>query len=308
MNTENKRILNKAKPPGTVLAGRYELYEQIGSGGFSIVYEERDLQSDLKVAVKECTILSEKDRFLREAKMLENYEKEDAIVSVFDFFEENDTAYIVMEFLEGENLRDYIEKNGKWTMEETVQRMSPVMKTLEHMHKDNVIHRDISPENLMVLGDGSLKLLDFGAAKQYEDSTLSRLVVKANYSPPEQMDAKGIFGSWSDVYSVCAAMYYCITGQNPEDAISRLMMDDLKKPSELGADILPAAEKTLMSGMALDSSERIQGMAQLRENLEKIYPILTEEEKSALENKKRFRRACIIIVMRLYYHFFQIVC
>lgn len=293
MNTEKEKKTNKAKPPGTVLNGRYELYEPIGRGGFSIVYEAEDRQSGQKVAVKECTILSEKDRFLREAKLLEEYSEEDAIVRVLDFFEENDTAYIVMEFLEGENLRECIEKNGKWTMEETVQQMAPVMETLEHMHRNNVIHRDISPDNIMVLKDGNLKLLDFGAAKQYEDSTLSRLVVKASYSPPEQMDAKGMFGSWSDVYSICAAMYFCITGKNPEDAISRLMMDDLKKPSEHGADILPAAEKTLMSGMALDSSKRIQGMAQLRKDLEKTYPILTEEERIALRRKKRIRKLSI---------------
>lgn len=302
MNTEKAKKKNKAKPPGTVLNGRYELYEPIGRGGFSIVYEAEDRQSGQKVAVKECTILSEKDRFLREAKLMEEYSEEDAIVRVLDYFEENDTAYIVMEFLEGENLRECIEKDGKWTMEETVQRMAPVMETLEHMHRNNVIHRDISPDNIMVLKDGKLKLLDFGAAKQYEDSTLSRLVVKASYSPPEQMDAKGMFGSWSDVYSICAAMYFCITGKNPEDAISRLMMDDLKKPSELGANILPAAEKTLMSGMALDSSKRIQGMSQLRKELEKTYPILTEEEKTALRRKKRIRKisiaaaVCIIAV------------
>ena len=178
-------------------------------------------------------------------------------------------------------------------MEDTVQRMAPVMETLEHMHKDNVIHRDISPDNIMVVEDGSLKLLDFGAAKQYSDSTLSRLVVKASYSPPEQMDARGMFGSWSDVYSICAAIYFCITGKNPEDAISRLMIDDLKRPSELGADILPAAEKTLMRGMALDSSERIRDMALLRAGLEKVYPILTYEEQKELERKKKHRSRII---------------
>ncbi len=276
---------NKAKPAGTVLGGRYELKGVVGRGGFSIVYEATDLKSGEKVAVKECTVLSEKERFLREAKMLADYAGESAIVRVIGYFEDEETAYIVMEFLEGENLRECIEHSGRWTMEEAVQRMAPVMETLGHMHSNNVIHRDISPDNIMVLGDGSLKLLDFGAAKQYEDSTLSRLVVKASYSPPEQMDAKGVFGSWSDVYSICAAMYFCITGKNPEDAISRLMIDDLQKPSELGADILPAAEKTLMRGMALDSKERIHDIALLRKELEKVYPILSEEEKLEIKRK-----------------------
>lgn len=290
MDRKNTEIINKAKPSDTVLALRYELKRPVGRGGFSIVYEAADLQLGRKVAVKECTIPTEKERFLREAKLLEEYSEEDAIVRVLDYFEENDTAYIVMEFLEGGTLRECIEQGGKWTMERTVERMAPVMETLEHLHKSNVIHRDISPDNIMVLKDGRLKLLDFGAAKQYSDSTMSRLVVKASYSPPEQMDAKGVFGSWSDVYSVCAAMYFCITGKNPEDAISRLMFDDLKKPSELGADILPAAEKALMNGMALDSSKRIRDVAQLRTELEKIYPILSEEEKAAYEKKKKLRK------------------
>lgn len=186
---------NKVKPAGTVLSGRYELKGVVGHGGFSIVYEATDLKNGEKVAIKECTILSEKERFLREAKMLADYAGESAIVRVIGYFEDEETAYIVMEFLEGENLRECIEHSGIWTMEEAVQRMAPVMETLEHMHSNNVIHRDISPDNIMVLEDGSLKLLDFGAAKQYEDSTLSRLVVKASYSPPEQMDAKGVFGS-----------------------------------------------------------------------------------------------------------------
>lgn len=273
----------------TLLADRYRIREKVGQGGFSIVYDAEDTQTGRRVAVKECTIPSEKERFLREAKLLEDFADEDAVVTVLDFFEDGGTAYIVMEYLDGETLRSNIERNGRWDIEETVKRMSPVMKTLGRMHAKGVIHRDISPDNLMVIGDGRLILLDFGAARQYEDSTLSRMVVKASYSPPEQMDAKGIFGSWSDVYSVCAAIYFCITGSNPEDAISRLMLDELKKPSELGAKILPAAEKTLMRGMALDSKERIGSMEQLRTELENTYPPLSPEEKLALKRRKRNR-------------------
>lgn len=284
-----------SRPQGTTLAGRYVLREPVGRGGFSIVYDAVDLRTDRRVAVKECTIPTEKERFLREAKILEDFAGEDAIVTVLDFFEDEGSAYIVMEFIEGETLRSRIERSGRMDIEDTVRLMSPVMKTLGRMHEKGVIHRDISPDNLMVTKDGSLKLLDFGAARQYEESTLSRLVVKANYSPPEQMDAKGIFGSWSDVYSICGAIYFCITGHNPEDAISRLMLDDLKKPSELGAVILPAAEKTLMSGMALDSKERIRSMEQLRSELEKTYPILSEEEKKARKRKKRIKRTLAIL-------------
>ena len=277
---------SSCRPCGTELVGRYRLSDPIDRGGFSIIYYAADLQTGRRVAVKECTIPSEKERFLREAKLLEDLTEEDSIVSVLDFFEIDGTAFIVMEFLNGETLRENIKNKGKWNIEDAVRYMSPVMKTLERMHQKGVIHRDISPDNIMVMDDGSLKLLDFGAAKQYEDSTLSRMVVKASYSPPEQMDAKGIFGSWSDVYSVCATIYFCITGTNPEDAISRLMFDELKKPTELGAAIPPNAEKTLMKGMALDSRDRIQDMDILRTELENASPLLTDEERRLRARKK----------------------
>ena len=247
----------------TVIGGRYGIGEAVGSGCFSTVYEAADLQSGVKVAVKECPFPMETDRSLQEAKVLIEYAREDSIVTVFDAFEEDDAVYIVMEFLEGVTLRDFIEQNGTWTMDETLRRLSPVMKMLDHMHTGNVVHGDISPDNIMVLKDGRLKLLGIRTEDQNQNITLTRLVAQARYSPPEQLDAKGEFGSWSDVYSVCAVMYFCITGRDPDDAVSRMMLDDLKKPSGLDADILPAAEKTLMRGLSLDGKERVRSMTEL---------------------------------------------
>lgn len=251
------------RPADIVIGGRYRIREVVGSGVSSTVYEAAVLQSGVKVAVKKRPFPMETDRYLQEAKILREYAGEDAIVTVFDAFEEDDAVYIVMEFLEGVTLRDFIEQNGTWTMDETLRRLFPVMKTLDHMHTGNVVHGDISPDNIMVLKDGRLKLLGISTEDQYQNITLTRLVAQARYSPPEQLDSKGVFGSWSDVYSVCAVMYYCITGRDPDDAVSRMMLDDLKKPSGLDADILPAAEKTLMRGLTLDGKERVHSMTEL---------------------------------------------
>lgn len=169
---------------------------------------------------------------------------------------------IVME----ETLREHIEHNGNLTMDETLQRMTPVMKTLEHMHKRADMHGDISPDNLRVLRDGSLKLTDPEEEDQFKDITLTRLVAGSCYSPPEKLDVKGVFGSWSDVYSICAVMYFCITGKDPDDVVTRLLFDDLKRPSELDADITSGDEKTLMRGLMLDSNNRIHDMIQLQQS------------------------------------------
>ena len=168
-----------------------------------------------------------------------------------------------------ETLRDFIEHNNSRTMHETLQLMTPVMKTLEHMHKNKVIHGGVSPDSLEVLSDGHLELLDPDKEDRWRDITLTKLVDKASYSAPESLDTKGISGSWSDVYSVCAVMYFCVTGVDPRDAVSRMLLDDLKLPSELGADIRSAAEGILMKGLDLDSTKRLRSITQLRLGLEK---------------------------------------
>jgi serine/threonine protein kinase len=179
---------------------------------------------------------------------------------------EDDSAYIVTELPEGDTLRSFIEQKGTWTMKKTLQLMNPLMKSLEKKDDDDVACRDISPDKLIVMQDGNLRLLDFDNTDQRMDITLTSLAAGSCYTPPEKLDVKGVSGSWSDVYSVCAVIYYCITGSDPEDAVSRLLLDDLRKPSELDADITSSEEKTLMRGMTLDSKERIQDIIQLQQS------------------------------------------
>lgn len=280
----------KDKPEGTLLAGRYDVKRVVGKGGFSIVYEAVDTQNGSRVAVKECTEPSGTERFLREAGMLRDFAEESAIVSVLDTFEENDTAYIVMEYVDGVTLREHIKGSGKMKAEDAVKLFYPVMDALAKLHAAGIIHRDISPDNLMLRPDKSLVLLDFGAARSYHEPGVSRLVFKSSYSPPEQMDDKGVLGSYTDIYSLCATMYYCLTGHDPDDVLARLLLDELRAPSELGSDIKPQAEKLLMNGLALDAKTRLQSAAQLKAGLEEVYPLLTEEELAAIIRKKKRKR------------------
>lgn len=283
----------QALEPGTILDGRYEIVRVIGEGGFGITYEAVNQHTGQQTAIKEHKE-GNSDKILREARVLRDFAAEPAIVTVFDSFLENGKAYMVMEYLEGVTLAEEIKRNGKWTSEKTVQAFIPVMHALERMHKAGVIHRDISPDNLMVKPDGALVLMDFGAAKEVSTNNYTQTsIYKSVYSPPEQRDIGMTLGSYTDVYALCAAIYYCITGNEPEDSLSRLLFDELKNPSEAGADILPRAEKALLKGLELKCEDRIQEVNLLREELEAVYPDLTEEERIAAEKRKQQRRILI---------------
>ena len=288
--------INGILEEGFLLDGRYKISRVLGEGGFGITYDAVNIHSGKRVAVK-ANRHGDPQKFLQEARTLRDFEAETSIVSVLDYFETEGTAYIVMEYLDGIPLSLEIRQKGKWETERAVHSFIPVMNALEHMHQASVIHRDISPDNLMVMSDGRLILMDFGAAKEiHKQNVTSTSVYKSVYSPPEQRESGITLGSYTDVYALCATLYYCITGQEPEDALSRLLFDELKKPSECGADIRHGAEKALMNGLELDSVNRTQEISELREELEKYYPNLTEEEKRIRKQRKKRRNRILLIL------------
>lgn len=290
--------------PGTRLAGRYLVGCALGEGGFGITYLGRDEKLDMHVAVKEyypkgyanrantvsakveCAAEGEnravfekgRERFLREARSLARFSGEAGIVDVRDFFEENNTAYIVMEYLEGETLAAYLKRKGKLTMQESLDLLLPVMRSLQRIHTQGIIHRDISPDNIMLAG-GRVKLLDFGAARSVsgaENHSLS-VMLKPGYAPEEQYRSKGKQGPWTDVYALCATIYRCITGVTPDDAAQRVFSDDLKVPSALGASISPAQERALLKGMALYRKDRWQSVDELLNAMQNMQPEADED-------------------------------
>lgn len=272
---------------GTLLKNRYLIGKSLGQGGFGITYIGLDTMLEMRVAIKEYypngfsnrnhevtdhvtlttsnSDLYEKGKagFLREAKTLARFYEEPGIVSVRDFFEANNTAYIVMEYLEGITLKKYVEAKGKISADVLFRVMRPLIQSLEKVHSQGIVHRDISPDNIMILRGGRLKLLDFGAARKVDGDKSLSVLLKPGYAPEEQYRSKGKQGPWTDVYSLCATMYYCLTETRPEEAVERVINDDLARPSELGAKIAPSQESVLLRGMAVRAGERYQSMRDL---------------------------------------------
>lgn len=277
--------------PGTVLREKYLIGKAIGEGGFGITYIGRDLTLDMRVAVKEYyphgasnrnnersnyVTMSERSReasekemqrFLNEARTLARFSDNPGVVSVRDFFKDNGTAYIVMEYLDGITLKSYLGKHGHIPPKDLAEMLDPVLQALHGIHKQGLIHRDISPDNIMLLKDGRLKLLDFGAARYVGEGRTLSVVLKPGYAPEEQYRSKGDQGPWTDVYAICATIYKCITGITPDESIQRVFEDELKRPSELGIDIPPEYEQALMQGLAVKSADRIQSVDPLRRSL-----------------------------------------
>ncbi|MBR2047810.1 MAG: protein kinase [Oscillospiraceae bacterium] len=274
-------------PAGTLLQDRFWVGRSLGEGGFGITYLGRDIKLDRRVAIKEyyprtlvrrdsgttlrvtCYTGSDPhfqkgvEQFLTEAKTLARLEDIPEIVKVIDYFPENDTAYIVMEYLDGTTLAHY----GIRPANELFGMLMPVMKAMDAMHQEGVIHRDISPDNLMVLKkNGQVKLMDFGCARELTGRSTMTIQLKPGFAPPEQYTGHEQ-GPWTDVYGLCATIYYCITGKLPPEATHRLVRDELIPPSQLCEGILPHQEQALVKGLAVMVENRWQSAAQLYQAL-----------------------------------------
>lgn len=282
-------------PPGTVLKERYLIGRALGEGGFGITYIGCDLRLKMRVAIKEyfpkdkasrvskdslrlCCYASSaasryadgKKLFLREALTLAKMDKQSVIVGVRDFFEENNTAYIVMEYVDGTTFKDLTaHRGGRIPPAELLALMEPLFSALIAMHARGLIHRDISPDNLM-LENGRIRLLDFGCAREAHDGdTTLTATMKQGYAPVEQYQNKGQ-GPWTDVYGLCATVYYCLTGVKPPQAVDRLVEDELIPPRKLGVALTERQEQAILRGMDVRPRRRFQSMRDLHDALYEI--------------------------------------
>lgn len=303
--------------PFTVLNGKYLVGSVLGEGGFGITYIGYDLNLELRIAIKEfypngfcrressvTNTLSSyggsqgesfekwRSRFVKEAKSLAKCTNLSGIVGVKDFFEENNTAYIVMEYLEGQTLKEYLNRQGgKLPVGRALQALEPVMVSMSQVHRAGIIHRDISPDNIMITTDGMMKLLDFGAAvdlMKEEERSLS-IMLKPGYAPEEQYRTKGKLGPWSDVYALAATIYKCITGITPPEAMERMREDHLAAPGSLGINMPPSVEAALLKGMSVYTDNRYQTMDEFHHALmakaEKGKPVTPCREKTELHRE-----------------------
>ena len=292
-------------PVNSILNGRYLIGKVLGEGGFGIVYVGLDLRLDTAVAIKEyypsgivnristysssVTIAGSsskgqfeggRERFLNEARLVTKFRGNPNIVDIMDFFYENGTAYIVMEFLSGGSLSQLLAAKGPLKdFSKLYEMIRPVMQALDKLHSEGLIHRDISPSNLMFSKEGQIKLIDFGAVRQSnaEDEKSLSVVLKHGYAPVEQYQSHGRQGAWTDVYALCATMYKLLTGTTPMNVTDRLS-EELPLPSSLGAEISPAQEKVLMHGMALQQKDRIQNMTELMDAFDKAALSVNDKE------------------------------
>jgi len=299
-------------PVGTVLRERYQIGKVLGQGGFGITYLAWDDLMGRCVAVKEfypngavfrrsansthveCVTKGviphyeySKERFLREARALVQFQDIPEIVNIHDFVKENNTAYIVMEFVKGVDLAKYIKrKGGTLSVGETFRILRPVMEALAKVHKGGIVHRDISPDNIILDPMGGAKLLDFGAVRAVENPDVEQglnksteAILKQGFAPMEQYNSRGSLGPWTDEYAMCATVWYCLTGRIPEDAALR--MTEGIDPDWSAVPGLPVyQQKALARGFSCRPRDRYPDMDSF---LRELFP--EEAEKPAREEK-----------------------
>lgn len=306
-------------PQGSLLNGKYTIEGVLGEGGFGITYVGHDKYLDMKVAIKEyyptgivnrnhtyskeitahlgdSLTLFEKGKksFLEEARMLAMFCNEASIVSVRDFFEENNTAYIVMEYLDGMDLKEYMLQVGKMTFVQTMEIISPIMNALSKVHAKGLIHRDISPSNIKILEEGRAVLLDFGAARNVsgmDEKSLS-VMLKPGYAPEEQYRTKGKQGPWTDVYALSATMYKMMTGVTPDDAMNRIFADETKSVFELNPSVTVEQNAVILKGLAVHQTNRYQTIEELHNACEASLGKGTHVEETVIGRGINFCEKC----------------
>lgn len=284
-----------ALQPGTILSRRYLVGRVLGQGGFGITYIGIDLQLQRKVAIKEYypagfagrrkgtsqviwyageaaqeARRSGQELVLKEARKMSKVDSIDAVVKVFNVFQENETAYICMDYIKGHTLQDHLRRTGPMTWETAKAVFQPVIEAMDLVHNAGLIHRDLSPDNLMLQSDGSVKILDLGAAKdlQLNSGKSSMQVAKNGFSPLEQYLQASNSGSWTDVYAIAATMYYALTGTMPPSAIDRMDKDVLRWDLPQLQQLPPEVCAALKHAMAVRSVERTQTMSEFLQELQ----------------------------------------
>ena len=281
-----------ALQPGSILNGKYMVGRILGQGGFGITYIGWDIALEKKVAIKEYYPSGQVSRtpgastlswytsesaalarqtglemFLKEARKMSKVDDVFGIVRVRDLFQENQTAYIVMDYVEGETLKARLQKTGPMAWDQAMEIFRPAIRAMEQVHKAGLIHRDLSPDNLMLTPDGQVKILDLGAAKDLSinSGASSMQVAKSGFSPFEQYSQRGGSGPWTDVYAMAATVYYTLTGVLPPAAIDRVEEDTMDW--SLVSTLPGRAREALRAAMAVSAKKRTQSMEELERGL-----------------------------------------
>ncbi len=324
------------KPGSKLNNGRYLIGKDINFGGFGITYIAYDYELKMKVAIKEFypsnseskaerdpdsndVLISDelkenfeegKIRFIEETKFLGKFNHLNSIVKVIDWFEDNHTIYMVMEYLDGIGLDEFIKHhdNRKLEYDEAIELIVPIIEALEEVHGLGVLHRDISPDNLYLVNE-KLVLLDFGAAKYTNVKESENEIVKMGYSPIEYYSKKEAHGTWSDVYSLSACLYFMITGVKPLDSMDRFQKDILKSLNKVCPGVPKEISNTVMRGMATKKKNRLKNMSELLLGLtkKKFYKLPEEVIKARKVRNVSIVLANSLVVIAVILYYFNFV-
>ena len=260
-------------PSGTILQGRYRVEGLLGKGGFGAVYRAWDLSLSRQCAVKENldTSAEAQRQFAREATVLAGLNHPNLPRVTDHYIISGQGQYLVMDYVEGEDLISLVEKHGLPPLDQTLEWMGQVMDALVYLHgrQPPVVHRDIKPANIRITPDSRAMLVDFGLVKAsdpHTKTTLGARAVTPGYSPPEQY-GQGHTDSRSDIYSLGATLYALLTGQDPPESVLRIGQDIIKPVESLNPQINPAIGRVIVRAMALSPAQRYQTVANLKSDL-----------------------------------------
>lgn len=268
---------------GLVLDNRYRLKRLVGIGGMAMVFEADDLLKKTTVAVK---ILKEEfaadevsvQRFINESKAVLMLSHPN-IVKIFDVSVKGEYKYIVMEYIDGITLKAYMQRKGTLSVKETIAYSIQILRALEHAHLGGVVHRDIKPQNIMLLRSGQIKVTDFGIAKLPDAKTLTatdKAIGTVYYISPEQAAGEKGIDRRTDLYSVGVLMYEMITGklpfdgENPVSIALKQISEEPKPPRELNPDIPEGLEQIILFAMEKDKDKRFQTATQMIDLLKRV--------------------------------------
>lgn len=306
--------------PGMVLQNRYQIGIVVGFGGFGITYKAWDRELGIAVAIKEYypsgVVMREPgkkevivyegnrkeefyiglERFLEEARRTAQFEHSKHIVQVKNFFRENNTAYLVMEFLDGASVKDYLKMNKKMPVKDAVAVTDSVLDALKEMHAAGILHRDIGPGNIFLCGR-NVKIIDFGAARLSDgDKEVTRsVIVTPGFAPAEQYQSKSKQGPWTDLYAVAATLYNMVTGKRPDESTDRMMDDQVEDPDKLNPEVSHELSNTIMKGMAVNPNLRFRSVDEFSDALHEKKKV--ENPKQELKRRKKRRIISIAAVI-----------
>ncbi len=309
---EKRLTVKDSLPIFSILAGKYLLGAPLGKGGFGITYIAMHLPDEKIVAIKEFfpanlavrdtdneTVVPADDTkavyyrtgmksFSEEGRILYLLSDIEHVIHVAEQIQANNTTYLVMEYVPGISLKKYMKQQQKlFSEQETLTLMQPILIALQAMHQKGILHRDISPENLMLSPDNTLTLIDFGAARTFSRSDDDNLTVilKRGYAPEEQYHSNSRQGPWTDLYAVCAVMYQMLTGILPQEASARAEEDHLTPISRIeGLSLSPSTCAALEKGLQMDPMERYPDIGAL---MKVLYPAKKEKTQEITDNSPK---------------------